>query len=342
VQQDVNSGTSLWRALDRLGIFSLHVIALTRVGEESGRLSENLSALSIQDTKDREFRSKLRSAMMYPVFVIVLMTIIGLGIAWFILPNLAQVFAQMNMKLPLITRVLIWVGTFLGSYGYIAVPAFLVLVVLIVWIFFFARKTKFIGQTLLFVLPGMKKFTREVEIARSTFLLGSLLRAGVPILESLESLSTSTSSQPYQKFFQHVRLSVEEGNTFRKSFSLHDPRGKLIPIPIQQMIVAGEQSGKLSETLLRIGTTFEAKTETSAKNLSVILEPALLVVVWIGVVFVAVAVILPIYSLIGGLNQETSQPQIPATVITNVNTNTDVTLNANASVQSNSATQNQQ
>ncbi len=95
---------------------------------------------------------------------------------------------------------------------------------------------------------------------------------------------------------------IEEGNSFEKAFAaIPGSRGK-IPLPIQQMIIAGEQSGGLSKALIAVGENYEAKSEITSKNLSVILEPILLVIVWVGVVFVALAVILPIYSLIGGIN----------------------------------------
>lgn len=95
---------------------------------------------------------------------------------------------------------------------------------------------------------------------------------------------------------------IEEGNSFEKAFHSISRSRSYIPLPIQQMIIAGEQSGGLSKSLITIGENYESKSEITSKNLSVILEPLLLVIVWVGVVFVALAVILPIYSLIGGIN----------------------------------------
>ncbi len=302
IQLDIESGSCLWRALAGSNLFPEHAISLIRLGEESGKLTENLKVVAIEQEKDRVFSSKLRSAMMYPVFVLSLTVIIGIGIAWFILPKLATVFAQLKINLPLITKILIGIGTFLGQYGQYVVPAAVVAVAAIFFFVFSFSKTKFIGQFILFSLPGIKGFIKEVEVARFGYLLGTLLEAGLPITQALNSLASATEISQYKKFYLHLRDSVEDGNSLQKSFVTFKNTRHLIPAPMQQLIFAGEQSGTLSETLLKIGQMFETKADTSTKNLTVILEPILLVIVWLGVVTVALAVILPIYSLIGGFN----------------------------------------
>ena len=110
----------------------------------------------------------------------------------------------------------------------------------------------------------------------------------------------------YKKFFYFLREKIEEGNSIHNTFRLYKDSDQLITIPVQQMIGSAEKSGRLQETLLKIGEIFEEKTEISTKNLAVILEPILLIIIWLGVVAVALAVILPIYSLIGGLSQSSS------------------------------------
>lgn len=300
VREDIESGSPIWKALQKTNLFADHTTSLIRLGEESGKLTENLKVVAIEQEKDRVFRSKLRSAMMYPVFVLLLTVIIGVGIAWFILPKLALVFAQLRITLPLITRVLVSVGIFLGKYGQYVVPTAIAIIAVLFYFIFSFTKTKAIGQFILFSLPGIKQLIKEVELARLGYLLGTLLDAGLPITQALNSLASATEISPYRKLYEHLRYSVEDGNSFQKSFGSFRRADHLIPVPIQQLIVAGEQSGTLSGTLLKIGQTYETKSDTTTKNLAVILEPILLVIVWLGVVAVALAVILPIYSLIGG------------------------------------------
>lgn len=102
-----------------------------------------------------------------------------------------------------------------------------------------------------------------------------------------------------------MRDHVEEGNPLAKSIDSYRGNARLVPIPFQQLIAASESSGKLAPTLIHIGELSEAKTDLATKNLSVMLEPVLLIIVWLGVLWVAISVILPIYSLIGGLNSVT-------------------------------------
>ena len=133
-----------------------------RIGEESGKLADNLKAIAVQEQKDTILRSKVRTALLYPVFVFTLTVIVGVGVAWFVLPRLSEVFASLDVELPAITKIFIALGNFLANYGNIAVPAFIIVFSLLVYIFFYARPTKHVGQELLFKLPGVKKHVNEL------------------------------------------------------------------------------------------------------------------------------------------------------------------------------------
>lgn len=302
IRQDIEDGSLMWKALAKTGLFKDHTLSLIRLGEESGKLVENLKVIEIEEEKERLFRSRLRSAMMYPVFVLGVTGVVGIGIGWFILPKLALVFSQLKLQLPLITKLLIGAGTFLGQYGKYVVPCAIILIAALIYFLFFWPKTKAAGQALYFHTPGVKQLVKEVEIARFGYLLGTLLQAGLPVTQALNSLASAAEFSRYRKLYKHLATSVEDGNSFAKSFASFDHANRLIPAPIQQLIVAGEQSGNLPGTLLKIGENFEAKADIATKNLTVILEPILLVIVWLGVVAVALAVILPIYHLVGSLN----------------------------------------
>lgn len=308
MKEDLMNGSPFWKVLGNSNMFSERIISLVRIGEQSGRLAENLELVAIQEEKDRILASKMRSAMMYPVLVLSLTLFIGVGIAWFILPRLATVFAQLKLELPLVTRVLISTGEFLGEYGLVAVPSILFSMLCIVYVVFFFSKTRFIGQELLFNVPGIGRLLQEVEMVRFGYLLGTLLQAGLPVTQSLSSLEEAATFSRYKKFYRQLRLSIEDGNSFQKSFEKYAHTRRCIAPSVQQLIVAGEQSGNLPKTLLKVSAMFEAKTETTTKDLSVILEPLLLIIVWLGVVAVALAVILPIYNLIGGLTSASSSP----------------------------------
>lgn len=302
IKEEIAGGSSIWRALEGSRLFPAQVIALVRIGESSGQLSDNLEVVAVEQQKERVFRSKLRSAMMYPLLVLTLAVIMGLGIAWFVLPQLATVFAQLKVPLPFITRQLINLGSFLGIYGAIVVPLVIIIVGVIIFILFFFSKTKFIGQALLLHLPLIKRLIHESELAYAGYILGHLLKAGLPVIESLDSVSKAVAFRAYQHMFARWKESISEGNSFQKSFALYKKTNTLIPRPVQQMIVVAERSSRLPETLIKIGELYEDKLDETTKNLTVILEPLLLFVVWLGVVGVALAIIMPVYGLIGGFN----------------------------------------
>lgn len=309
IKSDIEEGKPLSKALENAKIFPEFVFSLISIGEKSGRLPENLLLIINQQKKERTFRSKVNSAVMYPALILSLSLIIGVGISWYILPKLSIVFSQLKIKLPLITKILIAFGNFMGQYGAIVVPSFLFFLFLLFYFLFIFSRTKFIGQKMLLFFPGIRILIREVELARMGYVLGILLDAGVPVVKSINALASSSAIYDYKKLYNFIGEKVEEGNSFQKSFSLYKKSSKLITGSVIQIISAGEKSGKLPESLIRVGQIYEEKTENTTKNLATILEPILLVIVWLGVVFVALAVILPIYSLVGGFNTNPQSPQ---------------------------------
>lgn len=307
MEDDIRDGNSLSTALEHSGLFPSRVCALIRIGEESGKLIENLKIIVTEERKRQLLRSKVRSAIMYPAFVLNLTLIIGTGIAWFILPKLAVVFSQLKISLPTVTKILIAFGNFLSEYGAYAVPSFFALLGLLLYFLFFFSKTKIAGEYILFSLPGSKTLLQETEMSRFGYLLGTHLSAGLSLVESVRSLAEATSLVRYRRFYLYLAEKILEGNSFKKSFASYEHLNRLVPVSVQQLVVAGEQSGSLSNTLLTISETYEAKTDATAKDLTVMLEPILLLIVWLGVLAVAFAVILPIYSLVGGLNTDPQQ-----------------------------------
>lgn len=316
--EEINAGTQLWQAFEDTNLFPKQAISLIKIGEKTGKLRENFETILSQMRKDSNFKSKIKSAMTYPMLVLSVTLGVGIMIAWFILPKLAQVFSNLQIKLPGSTQALINFGNFLAKNGAVAVPSFLLVLFFFVWLIFFFSKTKFIGEYILFAFPGTKKVIQEIELARFGYILGMLLQAGLPIIEAIESLEDATDSRMYKKFAQELKERISDGQSFQEIFDNYKQSRKLIPLSIQQMIVAAENSGTVSTTLLNIGKIFEEKVDNTIKDLTVILEPVLLVIVWVGVVSVAFAVILPIYSLMGQLNEssgsQTVQSSAPAVI----------------------------
>lgn len=303
MRADIEEGMPLWQALERSGVVSQQTLALIELGEESGNLIENMRVAAEQEEKQRVFKAKVRSALLYPSFVLTITVVVGLGVSWFLLPRLAETFSQLRVGLPLISQILINFGLLLKADGLWLVPLIIGGALLLGYILFGAPKTRTLGRRLLFHVPGVAALLYEVEIARFGYLLGTLLQAGLSVTDALDLLRNATTAPNYKKFYHYLRQNLEDGYSFRASLPRYKKAHKLLPPAIQQMIIAGERSGALPETLTNVGEIYEKKADTSTQNLETVLEPILLVIVWLGVMGVAVAVILPIYSLVGGLDK---------------------------------------
>ncbi|MEK7560889.1 MAG: type II secretion system F family protein [Patescibacteria group bacterium] len=302
IRSDIDAGVPLWQTCRDAGLFTDYQIALLRIGEESGNLSGNLKVIVTQQKRDRMLKSKVRSAVMYPAIVLSITVAVGIGVSWFTLPKLATVFASLGVALPLPTRILVGIGGFLGKYGVVVVPIGLAAFGTLIYGVFVYRKTRWIGIMLLFKTPGVRGLLQEIELTRFGYVLGVLFRAGMPVLRSLESLMEATNFPRYQKFYAHLRDRIRGGDTFQEAMDTYPGVRGLFPLVVRYLISSAEQSGKLDNVLMEIGATYEEKTDATLKDLTTALEPILLVIIWVGVVAVATAVILPIYSLIGGIN----------------------------------------
>ncbi len=302
IKKKVDSGSSFWQSLEELKIFSSRDISLIKIGESSGNLAKNLIILSNQYQKEKFFKSKVFSALMYPSIVLFLVIVIAIAMSWFLLPRLALIFSQLDIELPIMTKILIDFGFFIQNYGSIFFPVLISLVIFIFYFIFFNKSTKHLGQSFLFNFFITKKLILEAELGRFGFFLGTLLGSGFSIIESLKTLEDSTNYHYYKRIYSHLNEKISEGQSIKNALMSYKKIDKYIPLPILQIIYVSEKSGKLSESLLRIGEKYEEKLELTTKNLTIALEPILLIIVWLGVLFLALAIIMPVYNLIGQIN----------------------------------------
>jgi type II secretory pathway component PulF len=297
----IDEGVPFAKAMDDTGLFSPSVITLVDIGQTTGKLAENLKVVAAQMHKNNVMNSKIKSAMLYPAFLVSLLFVVGTGIGVFLLPRLLTVINSLQEKVGPITKLLISLGTFFGRYGLISAGVVVVLVITIGLLIKTSPKVKAASEEILFRLPGIKKLLFETEVSRFGFILGTLLEAGLPVVTALESLSGSMSTARYQKFAAELCEKIEEGNSFGRV--MREPKVRaLLSGTTCQIIMSAEKSGNLSDSLLKVGRNYEDKADITAHNLETLLEPIVLVVIAIGVLFVALAVFLPIYSLIGNFN----------------------------------------
>lgn len=294
----VESGAALWQAMDDQHLFSPYAIALTRIGEEAGNLARNMEYLAVQQEKDGELRGKVKMAMIYPSVVIVLMFIMVMGLGIFILPNLVSVLFALNAKLPITTRWLIAFSNFFSNHSVVAVSSSCGVIIGFLLLNMLAP-VKRVTQWVIFRIPGIGRLAKEATIARFGVILGGLLKAGVPLVEAMRSLTDVTTVLAYKTFYKRLTDDVNQGQTFRQSFEEIHVTKSLVPQSVQSLIVVGERSGSLADVLMKIADIYDKKASETAQKLPIILEPMLLLFIGGLVAFIAISIIVPIYSVVG-------------------------------------------
>jgi type II secretory pathway component PulF len=298
IRHDIDEGAPLWKSLEHTGLVSRSTLVLIQLGENSGTLVDNLHKAARQEEKVRLYRAKVRAALLYPAIVLTMTFVAGLGVAWFLLPRLTETFSQLDVQLPLISRLLLDAGSFLRENGLWAVPLMAVVVVAICSLIVVIPATHRFGQRLQLHIPGVGQLLREIEVARFGYLLGTMLDAGLPVTEAMALVSDATKAPQYRQLYEHLHSRLEEGYSFKTALKDHGHANKLMPLAVQQMLIAGERSGALPATLLTIGEMYEEKSDLTTKNLEVIMEPVLLLVIGGAVLTLMLAVLVPIYGLV--------------------------------------------
>ncbi|MCK9578127.1 type II secretion system F family protein [bacterium] len=299
----LESGHNLSEIIDESKLFGAYAVSLIRIGEKTGRLNDNLKIIIDQRRKDESLKAKITSAVMYPFIILFISVIIAGSISLFLLPKLVKTFSDLKIELPSITQTLISFSYFMESYGLVFIPFVFLLIVITGYFLFFNKETKSIGQYLSFNVFGGRKIIQENELARFGYNMGILLKSGLSISECFDSLVDSTDFYCYKYFYKKLKNLIEEGQTFEQIFSKIDAN-YLIPRSIQQMIIVAEKSGRLSDSMLNIGQIYQERIDNTTKNISTILEPVLLIIIWVGVLLLSIAIILPIYSLIGNFSAQ--------------------------------------
>lgn len=300
ILDSVEAGVPLWRSLADQNFFTPYAIALIRIGEEAGNLAQNMVYLSEQQEKDSALKAKVKMAMIYPTIVLVLVFVVVIGLGGFVLPNLTPVLYSLGAELPLTTRIVIAVSDFFTEKGLVAVPGLMGGMVVIFLLHTYTR-FRVVTQWVMFHIPGVGRLAKEATIARFGVILGGMLKAGVPLVDSLKSMAEVTWIESYRKFYFKLLERVNQGDSFQKCFK--DIRGSanLLPISVQSLVVVGEKSGSLADILLKVSDIYDRKASDTAQKLPVILEPVLLIFMGGLVGTIAYAIIIPIYSVVGNI-----------------------------------------
>lgn len=292
VADEVDGGNQLSVAMSAFpAIFSKFYVNIIKSGETSGRLSEVLNYLADQKEKDYDLESKVKGAMIYPVFILAVLGIVGFIAMAFIIPNITDLLVESGATLPLLTRVLMAVSGFFNHFWWLII---LVVAGLISgWLYWVKTESgKDIYDRIKLHIPVFGKIFKQIYIVRICRSFATLIRGGVPIVASLEVVKEVADNKVYEMILAEAVKAVDEGSPL--SEALLDPN---IPVVVSQLISVGEETGKLDEVLERAAEFYAREVDNSVKNLSTLIEPAIMVFLGLTVGLFVAAIILPMWQL---------------------------------------------
>jgi len=291
---DVEGGLYFSQALAKHPkIFSDFYLNMVKSAELSGRLEDTLNYLADYLERENKLSTKFRNAMIYPAFIIVVFLAVLIIVVVAVIPQLRDVFMQANVKLPLITRLLINIGDFLLNWG-IGVAIFLVIAAVFIIRYLRTKEGKNFWQQISLSLPILGGITKKVALSRFASSTSALIKGGLPIANSLEIAGKITTNVVYEQILTNAAEAVRSGSTISGYLAQYP---QYFPPLVIQMVSVGESSGRIEELLTRIADFYSNEVDEVVTNIAEIIQPVLIVVlgVFIGV-FIA-AVLLPIYNL---------------------------------------------
>lgn len=293
-QEKIRTGKSLSESLapytKDFGEVFINMIA---AGEASGNLESVLNNLYIQLKKDHTLKSKIRNAMTYPVIIISAMFGIGGFVIVYVLPNITGMFRELKTELPLPTKILIGVSDFIQGNGLIVFPT-LIITLLVFFRWTKSKSGRIIWHNILLRLPVIGEIIKKINISRLSSNLSNLIQTDIAIPEALRICSTIVGNHVYKNALLEASEKVKKGKKLAEIFAEYH---SIMPPIIVQMIAVGEETGSIDVVLKNLADFYQEEVEQTMENLPIIIEPLLMIMMGIAVGGLAIAVILPIYSL---------------------------------------------
>jgi len=298
----LEQGHSLSLALETYPkVFNKFFITLVKAGEVSGTLGASFKFLEEQLRAEYSLSQKVKSALMYPAVIVIAMIGIGFLMAFFILPQIGEVFLRMTIPLPTFTKTLFTTAVKVAHYRLYIIAGFIV--ASIVLIIFFKRP---LGKKVIFKLispiPVINRLIQKIDMARFCRIFSTLIASAVPITDSLTIALSSLSHPKYARIAPTVIEEIMHGKSMATTFK----DLKVFPPLLIQMILAGEKSGTLDSSLKDLADFYEEEVSEAVKKSTQLIEPIIMLIVGIGVGAMILAIIAPLYSVIGNLQEMTA------------------------------------
>lgn len=294
----IESGQSLSLAMSRHpDVFGNVYISLVRSGESAGTLAESLSYIADQLEKDYELRSKVKSAVTYPAFVLSALVVVGVLMFKFVLPKLTAVLKEQGAELPVISRWLVAFTDFFQVYWWVVLLVFIGGVVAIKF-YVASTQGRYMWDYIKTKLPVMGPVMEKIYMARFARNLATLVAGGIPIISALKIIGDVINNVIYRDIMLEAAAQVSSGKSISDVLAKHDQ----FPPLVTQMVRVGEQTAALDTILLKLAIFYEKEVDTQISTLASLLEPVIMVILGLGVGLLVAGILLPIYNLASSVN----------------------------------------
>jgi type IV pilus assembly protein PilC len=278
--------------------FSNVFTSLVKAGEVSGSLESVFYNLSITLKKEQELRNKIQSAFIYPIILLSMASVLILLLVTFALPKIGSVFSTAGFEMPFFSKVVFETGFFINDWKMIVFPG---LIALAVSTWYLSTRTlsgrkliaRFISK-----IPVVNKLLKQMALQRFAATFSSLMKAGLPILDALEITADAVGSEELKQVLLRIsREGLAKGLTIGQAFH----KEPYFPGTVTNLISVSEKAGHTEEILKTLATFYESEIEGQVKNIVTFIEPILLLFMGLVIGGIALAVIVPVYQLVGGM-----------------------------------------
>lgn len=298
IVKDIEEGKSLATAISHYPkVFNEVYVSMIEAGETAGILADILDRLCLMIETDAENRSRIKAATLYPKIVVLAIVVAIVVVMTFVVPSFAKLYSGYNATLPLPTRMLISISDFFTDTWYI-IFALIIIVSLSVRRYIKTERGEFLLDKWKLKFPIFGPIILKSTLSRFTRVLGSLFRSGIPVLEAFDIASGAVGNKVVSKAVSEIREGVRSGKNIADPMSQIESFPNLFPSMVVQMVAVGESSGSLDEMLLKVSDYLDQEAAYSIKNLTTTLEPVLLLIIFGMVLFLALAIFLPMWDMV--------------------------------------------
>ncbi len=297
IANDLQAGSSISKALEKHPkIFSPFYVNMVKAGEESGKLDQTLLYLADYLDRSYEVTSKARNALIYPAFVISVFAIVMILMMTAVIPNLSAILQDSGQKIPAYTAVVIAISNFFVNYGIFLLILFL-LGVAYLWRFAHSEKGEEILSRFKLSVPYLGSLYRTLYLSRIADNMNTTLSSGIPVVRALEISGAVVGNRVYEDALIRAVESVRGGSSIADSLQATPE----IPSIMIQMIRIGEETGELASILKTLAHFYEREVKTAVDTLVDLIEPAMIVLLGLGVGILLASVLIPIYNISSGI-----------------------------------------